>query len=1165
MSDRVARKIEETLQLQRARRGRRGPIEEGEHRTADPFVSKIFEQDPATGLAPDQDVIVQPTDPVSEPVDTEEPVTPEEPKKEPGEEPDEDTEIEEKKRGLFNTLSELIDLGRIDRNEADIRAYVDQHQDEIGEMIDVLDDVLDMLIMEGKILRTPQTFEPESTPGQKDLGNNEMPGFGMQVPQGGTTTSVIAGDQSGNKGDHLVEKIIAGEDVDKVLASTIEQEGEPTPDEVGVMTEQWQDIAFVQGDEAQEVLDIIEDQGPEAALDHLADMGYMDLEGSGEPMYDQPWGEEDEVYHDEGTGLSLSWNPRLGYWGLARKIAGEQESARKKTPKARGKYGGEKPGKYVAESVTEQVNITRTGIAVQVAFADKAQAAAAKGALLQYKGIDTVIEGDENTVVVFTTDFDQEEARNRVETILMNARVPMESVQILKEAVVADVYHRGWGFEVNCKDEQEAAAAVQALKGDAKVDSAEIVMRGREGVVVEGLLDPAAIKTSGEAERWLKEILKASGLAESIEVYEAYEPLAMTYGDKGPDLLPTPVPVGHGQSGADLEDTAVTPDNPWGSDYPGEIGGDTSKEYKGFPIWRYYVDDVIEALPIDRATMNKLATAAPDAYERRVRLQMVWDKLDDEAKEAIAQAWAADTGNTLDENVTEQPIGQPEFGRCHICGKILRQQDAQRGRCSCGADISKDIRQPVAAESVNEQQPGLPVVTGDEEKYLQPFHATDSPEDQFPASAPSMDEPSGDDEPLDEPAATDVMWRMDVPEDPEELSHLEDVLNQAKDAGVIASWAHVPGEEPETALLPDEEPLSDVMSDEPPVEGGYKVLNGHDDMKPKTEQEPPPEPPPVADIEPGDVPVDELPPEETPPKDEEDGGPYIAVEFAAETEPEEREAFPDWVKSETGDPETGEGGIELSGWKVVPADETELDMEPAMDLDDVDGRLEPAGTTPEEEPVPASEERLLGKGVPEHVRNCYRAHLVAIERGDKEAADHFMGLVEYHVKRMKLDLNEVKEQFAHDPNKVGKHQVKHYTKDVKAPKIPWGEPKGPELTAEMKKLLTDYKAAVKGGDKSLAQRIRGELEFELKTAGIDPAQVIKEADEESLPPKDIPKDPFDHAYEVPVRQTTGGSETEEEVEERCSTPGRKIRSRGKGRGLGIGKGRGPIGRRASEK
>lgn len=80
------------------------------------------------------------------------------------------------------------------------------------------------------------------------------------------------------------------------------------------------------GDEGREVVDMIEDQGTQAAAEYLAqwDYGEDDNVTSG-----TPWGSSD--YTEEvtagGTQYTLAWNPGLGYASLQRK-AGRTASRR---------------------------------------------------------------------------------------------------------------------------------------------------------------------------------------------------------------------------------------------------------------------------------------------------------------------------------------------------------------------------------------------------------------------------------------------------------------------------------------------------------------------------------------------------------------------------------------------------------------------------------------------------------------------------------------------------------------------------------------------------------------------------------------------------------------------------------------------------------------------
>lgn len=932
--DRLNRKIDETLAIQRRRRDRRHPVLEGlggTHRTGEPFAARLFSDErydrlteqpnppmdpdapPAPEAPPTKDVLVDPDGKTPVPgVDV-----PEEPELEP-EEPEEEnpeSQIEEQKRALFNTLSELIDMGMIDRNEASIRAYVEDHQDEIGDMLDVLDDVLDMIIVQGDITREPKTFDVEPTPGQKDY-DELKPAVGSQVSTGASYTSMIASDQTPVVGSRLAERVIAGEDIESVLGvkeevieltfgssqdrdqalermqavpvptsnlakvedtklqivrddnnrADVEQQMaqlenikfqqsvvEATePDDVDAMTEQWATIAYSQGDEANEILDIIEDQGPEAALDFLAEMGYTDLEPSEELSNDAPWGDEDEVFYDKATGLTLSWNSRLGYWAIQRKIGGNVTEAKKTNalvpserekecphrdtntgvsygrwtgeipntgefkcsmcgtrldPKTRksvdesvrshgaissgwqfmfvadtpdeasafaealigrggtmldndtiridsqnprivwvhtrgnanlfttekaevaaeklaAKFGG--PGmrvESVRESINEQISVSRTGLAVQVTFRNDDQASAARGALLQYKGIDTVVEADKHNIVVFTTDTDPEEARKRVEVILNNARIPIESTQM-------DVYE--------------------------------------------------PIVEAGE------------------------EPIAQRYG--GADVLPTPVPVAHGQSGAD------------------EDGDD---------------DDYM-----------------PPRARRRAK-------------------------------------------RRNAAGPIMGGMDEQAG----------------------------PVASPEEQKYLVPFHAPGGVEPSMDAGIDDEIAPEG--EPLDD-ISGGPLWRMDVPADPDELTQLEATLDAAKDQGLIVDWSLVPSETDTDLEEPESEP---GMAPEPEPN---IVAEAADELG--IEDEP-------VDLEPmpGDV------------------GEFIVVEFVPETSPEEREGFAGWIAAETADEATGEPGIQVSGWSELeggdPGESESLDLtgEPDDQLVEPSPEALAHGPTPEPMVEPAEE------------------------------------------------------------------------------------------------------------------------------------------------------------------------------------------------------------------
>lgn len=76
---------------------------------------------------------------------------------------------------------------------------------------------------------------------------------------------------------------------------------------------QYIEIIFFQGDDAEEPLEILEEQGEQACLEYCAQWDCGDS-----PYYSDtpPWGADDDLYQD-GIYI-LSYNARLGYVGLCR-------------------------------------------------------------------------------------------------------------------------------------------------------------------------------------------------------------------------------------------------------------------------------------------------------------------------------------------------------------------------------------------------------------------------------------------------------------------------------------------------------------------------------------------------------------------------------------------------------------------------------------------------------------------------------------------------------------------------------------------------------------------------------------------------------------------------------------------------------------------------------
>lgn len=77
----------------------------------------------------------------------------------------------------------------------------------------------------------------------------------------------------------------------------------------------YREVAFFQGRDADEILDIVEQLGEDEALLRMAE----DYDtGEGRTSDEQPWGSEDSIHWGEfdGTTYALSVNRRMSYVGL---------------------------------------------------------------------------------------------------------------------------------------------------------------------------------------------------------------------------------------------------------------------------------------------------------------------------------------------------------------------------------------------------------------------------------------------------------------------------------------------------------------------------------------------------------------------------------------------------------------------------------------------------------------------------------------------------------------------------------------------------------------------------------------------------------------------------------------------------------------------------------
>jgi hypothetical protein len=77
----------------------------------------------------------------------------------------------------------------------------------------------------------------------------------------------------------------------------------------------YQQIVFIQGDEAIEPLSILEEHGQSALFDYCLQ---WDMGDGGDESNDAPWGKDDDLFQFED--YFLSYNTRIGYVGLCKKV-----------------------------------------------------------------------------------------------------------------------------------------------------------------------------------------------------------------------------------------------------------------------------------------------------------------------------------------------------------------------------------------------------------------------------------------------------------------------------------------------------------------------------------------------------------------------------------------------------------------------------------------------------------------------------------------------------------------------------------------------------------------------------------------------------------------------------------------------------------------------------
>jgi hypothetical protein len=78
--------------------------------------------------------------------------------------------------------------------------------------------------------------------------------------------------------------------------------------------EKWQNLIFLQGEEAEEALSILDEYGEEEALKYLLEMA----DGGGEIYDSTPWGTSDNTY--SSGGVVMTYNPTIGYIGISKRL-----------------------------------------------------------------------------------------------------------------------------------------------------------------------------------------------------------------------------------------------------------------------------------------------------------------------------------------------------------------------------------------------------------------------------------------------------------------------------------------------------------------------------------------------------------------------------------------------------------------------------------------------------------------------------------------------------------------------------------------------------------------------------------------------------------------------------------------------------------------------------
>lgn len=99
-----------------------------------------------------------------------------------------------------------------------------------------------------------------------------------------------------------------------------------------MVEQRWMSVIFLQGEEADTVLDMIDNEGAEAAIHHLSRWDYGDETRDAALVngyvYDEiPESPTDRVFRGDGTPYALTYNHQFGYVSLIRRFSPVVEPA----------------------------------------------------------------------------------------------------------------------------------------------------------------------------------------------------------------------------------------------------------------------------------------------------------------------------------------------------------------------------------------------------------------------------------------------------------------------------------------------------------------------------------------------------------------------------------------------------------------------------------------------------------------------------------------------------------------------------------------------------------------------------------------------------------------------------------------------------------------------